>query len=80
MVKHLRSAVREPCNGSPLPPANLGVGKALWDGVATAKDGRPYENTYSWFLQVQGEKIVSATAFFDTQVFNDFWTRISPDR
>lgn len=45
-----------------------------------AKDGRRYENTYSWFLQVQGEKIVSASAFFDTQVFNDFWTRISPNR
>jgi ketosteroid isomerase-like protein len=57
------------------------VRKALWDGVATAKDGsRPYENTYSWFLQVQGEKIVSATAFFDTQACNDFWTRISPNR
>lgn len=31
-------------------------------------------------LQVQGEKIVSASAFFDTQVFNDLWTRISPNR
>lgn len=59
MVQHLRSAVREPCNGSPLPPASLGMRKALWDSVATAMDGRPYENTYSWLLQVQGEKIVS---------------------
>ena len=63
-----------------LPPASLGVRKALWDGVATAMDGRPYENTYSWFLTGPGEKIVSASAFFDTQVFNDFWTRISPNR
>ena len=23
-----------------------------WEGVATAKDGRPYENTYAWFLQI----------------------------
>jgi ketosteroid isomerase-like protein len=54
------------------------VRKALWDGVVTVKDGsRPYENTCSWLLQVQDEKIVSATAFFDTQVFDDFWTRIS---
>jgi len=54
MIQHLRSAVREPCNGSPLPPASLGMRKALWDGVATAMDGRPYENTYSWFLTGPG--------------------------
>ena len=52
----------------------------LWVGVATAKDGKPYRNTYSWFLQVDGKEIVGATAFFDTQVFDDFWTRVSPDQ
>ena len=23
---------------------------ALWDGTATAKDGKPYTNTYSWYM------------------------------
>jgi ketosteroid isomerase-like protein len=26
----------------------------LFDSVAVAKDGRPYENTYSWYLQIRG--------------------------
>jgi ketosteroid isomerase-like protein len=48
----------------------------LWDGVATARDGKPYRNTYSWFLQMRDGKIVNAVAFFDTIEFTDFWKRV----
>jgi len=51
---------------------------ALFDAVATAKDGRSYRNTYSWYLRVRDGRIVGATAFFDTATFDDLWTRITP--
>jgi uncharacterized protein len=50
----------------------------LWDGEGTARDGKLYKNTYSWYMRMRDGKIVDATAFFDTVEFNDFWTRIKP--
>lgn len=50
----------------------------LWDGEATARDGRPYQNTYTWYFRMQDGKAVEAIAFLDMQVFNDLWTRVSP--
>ena len=52
---------------------------ALFDAEGTARDGKPYRNTYSWYMQMQDGKIVNATAFFDTIEFNDFWNRIKPE-
>lgn len=51
----------------------------LWDGAAIARDGKPYENTYSWFLKMKDGKIVSATAFYDSIAFNDLWKRVRPN-
>jgi len=51
---------------------------ALFDGEGTARDGKPYKNTYSWYMQMRDGKIVNVVAFFDTVEFNDFWTRIKP--
>lgn len=50
----------------------------LWDGKATANDGLPYDNTYSWYLQVKDGKIINATAFFDTIDLADIWERVPP--
>jgi len=44
----------------------------------TARDGKPYTNTYAWFLEVRDGRIVAAFAFFDSVEFNDLWTRIAP--
>src|SRR5271155_3843483 len=52
---------------------------ALCDAEGTARDGKPYRNTYSWYLQMRDDKIVNATAFFDTIEFTDFWNRIKPE-
>ena len=52
----------------------------LWDGAAMARDGKSYENTYSWDLQMKNGKIVSATAFYDSIAFNDLWKRVRPSR
>jgi len=52
---------------------------ALFDARGTARDGVPYENTYAWFLTMRDDRIVRATAFFDSVVFNELWTRVLPD-
>jgi ketosteroid isomerase-like protein len=50
----------------------------LWDGAAMARDGKSYENTYSWYLKMRNGKIVSATAIYDPIAFDDLWKRIRP--
>ncbi|MCC5661416.1 nuclear transport factor 2 family protein [Nostoc sp. XA010] len=49
---------------------------ALWDGTATAKDGKPYTNTYSWYMTMKNGRIVKVVAFFDTIELTDLWQRI----
>lgn len=51
---------------------------ALWDGEATARDGKPYRNTYTWYFQMKDGKAIEAIAFLDMQEFTDLWTRVSP--
>jgi len=48
----------------------------LFDAKATARDGRPYTNTYSWFFDMRDGKVVKASAMFDSIAFNDLWSRI----
>ena len=50
----------------------------LFDAEATARDGVPYRNTYSWHLRLAGGAIVEAVAFFDSIEFADLWARVSP--
>jgi len=50
----------------------------LFDAAATARDGVPYRNTYTWYFQMQDGKVVKAIAFFDTRDFDEFWKRVSP--
>ena len=50
----------------------------LFDIDATGRDGLPYRNTYTWFFQMKDAKVVRATAFFDTRIFDEFWSRVSP--
>lgn len=51
---------------------------ALFDGEAVARDGKPYRNTYTWYLEMREGRIVEVVAFFDTIEFTDLWTRIQP--
>ena len=50
----------------------------LWDGRGIANDGRPYENSYAWFMKMDNGKVVDGTAFYDSMSFNDLWTRVRP--
>ena len=52
---------------------------ALFDAEGMARDGKPYQNTYTWYLQMRDDKIVNAIAFFDTIEFTDFWNRVHPE-
>jgi ketosteroid isomerase-like protein len=50
----------------------------LFDAEATVRDGKPYRNTYSWYLEFRDAKVVKAIAFFDNRHFDEFWNRVSP--
>lgn len=50
----------------------------FFDASGTAKDEVPYSNTYAWFLELRGGKIVKAHAFFDGVAFNELWSRVKP--
>ena len=50
----------------------------FFDASATAKDGVPYHNIYTWYFQMNAGQVIKATAFFDTREFDEFWTRVSP--
>ena len=50
----------------------------FFDANGTARDGKPYGNTYAWFLDMRDGKVVKAFAFFDSVAFNDFWERVKP--
>lgn len=51
---------------------------AFFDAAGVARDGRPYANTYAWFLRMQDGRIIEAQAFFDALTFDDFWRRVPP--
>ena len=51
----------------------------FFDARGTARDGKPYVNTYAWFLTMRDDGVVKAFAFFDSVEFNAFWTRVAPD-
>jgi ketosteroid isomerase-like protein len=52
----------------------------FFDGATTALDGLPYRNTYTWYFTLKDGKVVKATAFFDTRVFDELWNRVSPPK
>ena len=50
----------------------------LFDASATAADGLPYRNTYTWYFMMTDGKVTKAIAFFDTREFDEFWHRVNP--
>ena len=50
----------------------------FFDASGTARDGKPYANTYAWFFEMHEGKVVKAWAFFDSVEFNEFWQRVTP--
>src|SRR5829696_5406773 len=50
----------------------------VWDGEGTRLDGKPYENTYAWFMRFREGRVVEATAFFDSIAFDELWSEVTP--
>lgn len=66
----------------PAPPRLYADGDmvvARFDAQGVAVDGKPYANSYAWFMQFADGRIVRAEAFFDSIEFNDLWRRVKPD-
>jgi uncharacterized protein len=51
----------------------------VWDGEGTRLDGKPYENTYAWFMTFRDRLVAEATAFYDSIAFNELWDEVGPD-
>lgn len=49
---------------------------AIWDGATTAKDGKPYRNSYSWAMTLKNGRITHVTAFLDLIMYEDVFNRI----
>lgn len=47
-----------------------------WDGEATARDGRPYRNSYVWIFRMRGDQAAEVTAFLDLVPYDDVLRRI----
>ena len=45
---------------------------------ATAADGQPYENEYTWYLEMDRGQVTKVVAFFDSVAFDDLWYRVTP--
>jgi uncharacterized protein len=50
----------------------------LWDGEGTRHDGKPYKNTYAWFMRFHEGLVVETTAFFDSIAFDELWDEVAP--
>jgi hypothetical protein len=50
----------------------------LWDGRGIATDGKPYENTYAFFMQMHDGKVVDMTALTDSISLNELLERVQP--
>jgi uncharacterized protein len=50
----------------------------LWDGRGIATDGRPYENTYAFFMRMHDGKVVDVTALTDSIALDDLLERVQP--
>ncbi|WP_423601804.1 nuclear transport factor 2 family protein [Sphingomonas sp. MS122] len=49
----------------------------LFDAQGTARDGKPYVNSYAWFFRMKGGRVVEANAFYDAIAFNELWSRVA---
>ncbi|TWC13933.1 MULTISPECIES: nuclear transport factor 2 family protein [unclassified Pseudomonas] len=50
----------------------------LWKGEATARDRKPYNNTYLWHMTFKEGEVIEVKAFLDTYTLNDLMLRVQP--
>ncbi len=50
----------------------------VFDGTATALDGVPYRNTYSWIFTMRGRQAIRVEAFLDLVALHELLDRVPP--
>ena len=45
-----------------------------WQGSATMKSGKPYNNSYCWVMRLENGKVKEGTAYIDTELVSELWT------
>ena len=51
---------------------------AIWEGTATARDGRPYVNNYAWVMTMRDEHVARVTAYLDFVALEELLERVTP--
>lgn len=44
-----------------------------WQGSATTKSGKPYNNSYCWVMRLDNGKVKEGTAYIDTELVSELW-------
>jgi len=44
-----------------------------WEGRATTKSGKPYNNSYCWVMRIENGKVREGTAYIDTELVSELW-------
>jgi uncharacterized protein len=44
-----------------------------WEGKATSKSGKPYNNNYCWVMTIGNGKVIEGTAYIDTELVSELW-------
>ena len=44
-----------------------------WEGKATTKAGKPYNNSYCWVMRIADGEVREGTAYIDTELVADLW-------
>ena len=44
-----------------------------WEGKATTKSGKPYNNSYCWVMKIDNGMVKEGTAYIDTELVSALW-------
>ena len=44
-----------------------------WDGSATAKSGKPYNQRYCWVMRIADGRVREGVAYLDTELVSQLW-------
>jgi uncharacterized protein len=45
-----------------------------WDGRASAKNGKPYNQRYCWVMRLENGSVREGIAYLDTELISQLWT------
>jgi uncharacterized protein len=45
-----------------------------WDGRASAKNGKPYNQRYCWMMRLEDGRVREGVAYLDTEMISQLWS------